>query len=141
MALNSEPAVIAGTSQGSGIVYRRLHPGLEFPQMPGKKAFIRGAGVKRRAIKSLQARLEGKAGAEAHLNMRAACQKGVFDKLPDGEYLPCRVPCLKFSICPVAVSPLAKTRMLTKSTDCRSDAKACKQRKQTCRQGILHGRK
>ena len=32
-------------------------------------------------------------------------------------------------------------RMLTKSTDCQSDEKACKTRKQTCRQGSLHGRK
>ena len=30
-------------------------------------------------------------------------------------------------------------RMLTKSTDCQRDEKACKTRKQTCRQGSLHG--
>ena len=32
-------------------------------------------------------------------------------------------------------------RMLTKSTDCQRDEKACKTRKQTCRQGSLHRRK
>ena len=32
-----------------------------------------------------------------------------------------------------------RRRMLTKSTDCQRDEKACKTRKQTCRQGSLHG--
>ena len=32
-------------------------------------------------------------------------------------------------------------RMLTKSTDCQRDEKACKTRKQTCSQGSLHRRK
>ena len=32
-----------------------------------------------------------------------------------------------------------RRRMLTKLTDCQRDEKACKSRKQTCRQGSLHG--